>query len=49
MEWKIFQHNFENFIEAIRSLFLIATLDGWGAIMFICMNSDYEENVEKIN
>ncbi|CAD8059210.1 unnamed protein product [Paramecium sonneborni] len=38
-EWKIYPHNFNNIIEAMQSLFVISTLDGWGITFFVCINS----------
>ncbi|CAD8056227.1 unnamed protein product [Paramecium sonneborni] len=42
-EWKIYPHNFNNIIEAMQSLFVISTLDGWGITFFVCINSASEE------
>lgn len=35
-EWINYQHNFDNIFNAINTLFLISSMDGWGEIMFIC-------------
>ncbi|CAD8144212.1 unnamed protein product [Paramecium pentaurelia] len=42
-EWKIYPHNFNNIIEAMQSLFIISTLDGWGITFFVCINSASEQ------
>ncbi|CAK58588.1 unnamed protein product (macronuclear) [Paramecium tetraurelia] len=42
-EWKVYPHNFNNIIEAMQSLFIISTLDGWGITFFVCINSASEQ------
>lgn len=38
-EWIEYRHNFDNILEALPTLFLISTLDGWGEHFQICFNS----------
>ncbi len=41
--WIIYNHNFDNIINAIPTLFTIATGDGWGEIMKVSYNSNTED------
>ena len=40
--WVEFKHNFDNITEAIPTLFVISSFDGWGEIMQITWNSQVD-------
>jgi hypothetical protein len=40
--WIDYKHNFNNITEAIPTLFIISSFDGWGEIMQITWNSQIE-------
>ena len=44
-KWKTFDHNFDNFIEAMLTLFVLASLEGWPDIMAQAMDATGEEEV----
>ncbi|CAD8082710.1 unnamed protein product [Paramecium primaurelia] len=38
--WRIHPYNFENILNGLLTLFLAASLDGWGEIMQVCFNAN---------
>ncbi|CAD8123231.1 unnamed protein product [Paramecium sonneborni] len=40
--WVNFKHNFDNITMAIPTLFTVSTFDGWGEMLQIAENSDYQ-------
>ena len=38
--WIIYPYNFDNIANGLLTLFVIASLDGWGETMQICFNSN---------
>jgi len=41
--WEILPSNFEHIGEALSTLFILSTLEGWPEIFFHCYDSQYED------
>lgn len=48
-EWKIADENFDNILNALRTLYVITSLEGWPDIMFKIIDSNTPEYVYFIN
>ena len=44
-KWKTYDHNFDNFIEAMLTLFVLASLEGWPDVMAQALDATGEETV----
>ena len=42
--WKIFGWNFDNIFNALITLFVLSSFEGWPNIMFSVMDGDLPEN-----
>lgn len=43
-EWKNFGWNFDNIFNALTTLFVLSSFEGWPNIMFSAMDADTKEN-----
>jgi hypothetical protein len=41
--WSTFWPNFDNIMNAMNTLYIISSLEGWPNIMYPCLDSDYQE------
>jgi hypothetical protein len=44
--WMNYTFNFDNIFNAMITLFIVSTFDGWDEIMSVGANSDVAENVK---
>ena len=45
-EWKIFHTNFDNMINSMVTLFIIASRELWPDIMYLCVDSNEKDIVK---